>query len=173
MSNLRFASLIGADFTGANARGVDFHGANMSGSILVGANLAGSDFSEVNFSGTRISSTTNLQGANFAGANIQGMTFQAPDGTVSPVSYTQLQDLGVQGVGLNVAAEKAAAHGVSGSFVSTDNPAQGTPSFAEAMKGFSGLSGGQEVNSANIGQLAAAETPAEARPQQDQGRGTA
>lgn len=169
MSNLRFASLIGADFTGTNARGVDFHGANLTGANLTGANLAGSDFSEVNFTGARISAGTDLQGANFTGAIIQGMTFADRDGNVTPVSYKQLAERGVQGIGLQVAYEKA---GQEGRFFKTEGVSFGQEAtqpldYAQAAAAMreSGVSAVQNASNATLGQM-----PAQAVPGQQQER---
>lgn len=159
MSNLRFASLTGADFTGANARGVDFHGANLTGANLTGANLAGSDFSEVNFTGVRISERTNLQGANFTGATIQGMTFADRDGNVAPVSYKQLADMGVQGVGLQVAYEKAGQEGrvFENGGVSFGQETTQPIDYAKAAAAMreSGVSGMQVASNATLGRMSA------------------
>lgn len=165
MSNLRFASLIGADLESANARGVDFHGANLTNANLTRANLAGCDFGEANLSGVRISHDTNLRGCNLSGANIQGMTIQGPDGSISPANYQTLGAQGCTGIGLNIAAERAQEQGVTNAFVSTDTPSRAPESHQAFLASLStsGISGGANVSQEQLANLSAPETPASSR----------
>lgn len=174
MSNLRFASMIGADLESANARGVDFHGANLTNANLIRANVAGSDFGEANLTGVRISHDTNLRGCNLGGANIQGMTIQGPDGSISPANYQTLAAQGATGIGLNVAAERAQAQGLTSPFVSTDTPSRAPESHQEFLASLSktGISGGANVSQEQLANLSAPETPASGRDR-ERGQGIA
>ncbi len=155
MSNLRFASLVGADFREANACGVDFHGANMSNANLHKADFRGSDFSSVSFNGAQFSFDTNLKGANMSGADIQGATFTNAKGEIEPISFQRCAELGGQGIGLQVATEKAVATGAVHPQVSSDTPSrapESSQSFIASLGGL-GVTGGVDTSPADTGQL--------------------